>query len=38
MAQTHDYLGYPKDQQPFDSRGMGLWDDEGEDAKEDLWR
>lgn len=33
VAQTHDYLGYPKDQQPFDSRG--LW--ENEEKAEDLW-
>ncbi len=33
VAQSHDYLGYPKDQAPFDSRG--LWDDE--EKAEDLW-
>ena len=33
VAGTHDYLGYPKGQQPFDSQG-GLWDDE---EKRELW-
>ncbi|KYG40542.1 hypothetical protein M433DRAFT_160266, partial [Acidomyces richmondensis BFW] len=33
VATTHDYLGYPKDQQPFGQ--AGLWDDE--EKTEDLW-
>lgn len=33
VSGSRDYLGYPKDQQPFDSRG--LWDDERRD--EELW-
>ena len=36
VASTHDYLGYPKDQQPFgQSDGKGLWDDE--EKGEELW-
>ena len=27
VASTHDYLGYPKDQQPF-GQDVGLWDEE----------
>lgn len=34
VAGTHDYLGYPKDQQPFGGDSGGLWDDEKE---QDLW-
>ena len=33
VSGSHDYLGYPKDQQPFDSQN-GLWDDE---EKRELW-
>ena len=33
VAQSHDYLGYPKDKQPFNSQG--LWDEE--EKPEDLW-
>ena len=32
VATTHDYLGYPKDQQPFGQQS--LWEDE---KSEDLW-
>ncbi|KAK5123632.1 hypothetical protein LTR85_002670 [Meristemomyces frigidus] len=36
VATTHDYLGYPKDQQPFGHEGSGaLW--EGEKGGEELW-
>ncbi|KAK3069301.1 hypothetical protein LTR53_012477 [Teratosphaeriaceae sp. CCFEE 6253] len=35
VASTHDYLGYPKDQQPFGTGQQGLWDDER--ASEELW-
>ncbi|KAK1013984.1 hypothetical protein LTS01_000514 [Friedmanniomyces endolithicus] len=35
VASTHDYLGYPKDQQPFGTGQEGLWDDE--DKAEELW-
>ena len=35
VAGTHDYLGYPKDQQPFGSQG-GLWDDDDE-RREEMW-
>ena len=35
VASTHDYLGYPKDQQPFDNRGGDLWDDDRK--SEELW-
>ncbi|KAK5156666.1 hypothetical protein LTS14_004878 [Recurvomyces mirabilis] len=35
VASTHDYLGYPKDQQPFDARGGDLWDDDRK--SEELW-
>ena len=34
VASTHDYLGYPKDQQPF-GQDAGLWD--AEKAGEELW-
>jgi hypothetical protein len=34
VASTHDYLGYPKDQQPFGTGQDGLWDDEKE---QELW-
>ena len=33
VAGTHDYLGYPKDQQPFESQG--LWDDDRK--SEEMW-
>ncbi|KAK0856097.1 hypothetical protein LTS02_007829 [Friedmanniomyces endolithicus] len=35
VASTHDYLGYPKDQQPFGTGQEGLWDDE--EKAEELW-
>ena len=37
VASTHDYLGYPKDQQPFgeQTQSNGLWDDEK--VAEELW-
>ncbi|KAK3110557.1 hypothetical protein LTR53_015030 [Teratosphaeriaceae sp. CCFEE 6253] len=35
VASTHDYLGYPKDQQPFGTGQQGLWDDDR--ASEELW-
>ncbi|KAK4549517.1 hypothetical protein LTR36_006514 [Oleoguttula mirabilis] len=35
VASTHDYLGYPKDQQPFGQDGGALWEDEK--AGEELW-
>ncbi|KAK3699844.1 hypothetical protein LTR37_016259 [Vermiconidia calcicola] len=33
VANTHDYLGYPKDRQPFGSQG--LWEDDQKD--EEMW-
>lgn len=36
VASTHDYLGYPKDEQPFSSgQDGGLWDDN--EKAEELW-
>ncbi|KAF2772357.1 hypothetical protein EJ03DRAFT_324783 [Teratosphaeria nubilosa] len=35
VASTHDYLGYPKDQQPFGQDS--LWDDERKEDGGDLW-
>lgn len=35
VANTHDYLGYGKDQQPFDRDERGLWDDE--ERGEEMW-
>ncbi|KAK5724486.1 hypothetical protein LTR15_004531 [Elasticomyces elasticus] len=35
VASTHDYLGYPKDQQPFGGGQDGLWD--GEKDEDPLW-
>ncbi|KAK5162849.1 uncharacterized protein LTR77_011106 [Saxophila tyrrhenica] len=39
VAGTHDYLGYPKEQQGFGGGERGLWDDddEGRGGREELW-
>ena len=35
VANTHDYLGYAKDRQPFERDEGGLWDDD--EKGEEMW-
>ena len=35
VSHTHDYLGYAKNEQPFEQQG--LWDDEEKGEREEMW-